>query len=131
MPKDMNSPVVPGSGWRSVLIVTWFAVFACMLAIAVSSKTIGRPVWWLGPSTRPTPIVAVAIPIVLVFAPLATAMRAPRHSVRTSLTCAVLLILNALPDAPDRIAVAVGAGTVGMAALLATIGVMVGQRQYR
>lgn len=126
-----HTPVLPGSGWRSVLIVTWFAVFACMLAIAVSSRTIGRPVWWLGPSTRPAPLAAVAIPIVLVFAPLATAMRAPRHCVRTSLVCAILLIVNALPDVPDRFAVAIGAGTVGAAALLATIGVMVGQRQYR
>jgi len=119
------------SGWRTVLLVTWVGTFACMLAVAVSSRTIGRPIWWLGPSTSPAPLLFVAVPIVLVLAPLAAVMRRPAFAARVSLVSSVLLLLSGVPDAPDRMAIAVATWTVGGAALLATIAVMVGARQYR
>ena len=131
MRKDGSTGPAPGSGWRSVVVITWSAVFACVLAVAVSSRTIGRPVWWLGPSTDPAPYVWLAVPIVLVFAPLAAAFRAPRHCVRVSLASSVGLLLTAVPDLADKSAVATAVGTVGFAALLASVGVMLGQRQYR
>ena len=131
MARDEQTPRIPGSGWRSVLIVTWFAVFACVLAVAVSSRTIGRPVWWLGPTTNHAPWIFLAVPIVIVFAPLAAAMKYPRHGIRASLVCSLGLIATAVPDAGDKRAVAIAVATVGGAALLATIGVMTGGRQYR
>lgn len=131
MALDVRTSRAPGSGWRSVLIITWFAVFACVLAVAVSSRTIGRPVWWLGPSTNHSPWVFLAVPVVIVFAPLAAAMRWPRRAIRASLVCSLALVATAVPDAGDKRAVAIAVATVGGAALLATIGVMVGERQYR
>jgi hypothetical protein len=119
------------SGWRTVLMVTWVGTFACMLAVAVSSRTIGRPIWWLGPSTSPAPLVFVAVPVVLVLAPLAAVMRRPAISTRVSLVASVLLLATGIPDAFDRMAIAVATWTVSGAALLATIAVMVGERQYR
>ncbi|MEY4080050.1 MAG: hypothetical protein RL430_480 [Actinomycetota bacterium] len=119
------------SGWRTVLMVTWVGTFACMLAVAVSSRTIGRPIWWLGPSTSPAPLVFVAVPVVLVLAPLAAVMRRPAIATRVSLVASVLLLATGIPDAFDRMAIAVATWTVSGAALLATIAVMVGERQYR
>ncbi|MEY4031707.1 MAG: hypothetical protein RL573_619 [Actinomycetota bacterium] len=119
------------SGWRTVLMVTWVGTFACMLAVAVSSRTIGRPIWWLGPSTSPAPLVFVAVPVVLVLAPLAAVMRRPAIATRVSLVASLLLLATGIPDAFDRMAIAVATWTVSGAALLATIAVMVGERQYR
>ena len=119
------------SGWRTVLMVTWVGTFACMLAVAVSSRIIGRPIWWLGPSTSPAPLVFVAVPVVLVLAPLAAVMRRPAIATRVSLVASVLLLATGIPDAFDRMAIAVATWTVSGAALLATIAVMVGERQYR
>ena len=119
------------SGWRTVLMVTWVGTFACMLAVAVSSRTIGRPSWWLGPSTSPAPLVFVAVPVVLVLAPLAAVMRRPAIATRVSLVASLLLLATGIPDAFDRMAIAVATWTVSGAALLATIAVMVGERQYR
>ncbi|MEY4392672.1 MAG: hypothetical protein RLZZ544_1381 [Actinomycetota bacterium] len=119
------------NGWRTVLLVTWVGTFACMLAVAVSSRTIGRPIWWLGPSTSPAPLVFVAVPIVVVFAPLAAVMRRPGIATRVSLVSSVLLLATGIPDAFDRMAIAAATWTVSGAALLATIAVMVGERQYR
>ena len=119
------------NGWRTVLMVTWVGTFACMLAVAVSSRTIGRPIWWLGPSTSPAPLVFVAVPVVLVLAPLAAVMRRPAIATRVSLVASVLLLATGIPDAFDRMAIAVATWTVSGAALLATIAVMVGERQYR
>lgn len=118
-------------GWRNVLLVTWVAVFAGLLAVAVSSRTIGRPVWWLGPGSDPAPVVFVAVPVVLVFLPLAAAMRLPGRAVSVSLACAVGLLASGIPDTGDRLAVAIATWTVSGAALLATVAVMVGARQYR
>ncbi|NBU37504.1 MAG: hypothetical protein EBS32_04610 [Actinobacteria bacterium] len=112
-------------------MVTWVGTFACMLAVAVSSRTIGRPIWWLGPSTSPAPLVFVAVPVVLVLAPLAAVMRRPAIATRVSLVASVLLLATGIPDAFDRMAIAVATWTVSGAALLATIAVMVGERQYR
>ncbi|NBU15612.1 MAG: hypothetical protein EBS48_01120 [Actinobacteria bacterium] len=121
----------PGNGWRNAILVTWVGVFACTLAVAVSSRTIGRPVWWLGPGSDPAPVFFLAVPVVIVLLPLAAAVRAPRLAVRFSLLCSVLLALAGVPDAGDRIAVAIATWTVAGTALLATIAVMVGARQYR
>ena len=119
------------SGWRTVLLVTWVGTFACMLAVAVSSRTIGRPVWWLGPSTSPAPLVFVAVPVLVVFAPLAAVMRRPAVASKVSLVSSVLLLATGVPDAFDRMAIASATWTVAGAALIATIAVMVGERQYR
>lgn len=126
-----NRPAAPGNGWRNTLLVTWVGVFACTLAVAVSSRTIGRPVWWLGPGSDPAPVVFLAVPVAIVLLPLAAAVRAPRLATRVSLLCSLLLALAGVPDAGDRIAIAVATWTVAGTALLATIAVMVGARQYR
>ena len=131
MRKDVLARSGVSAGWRSVIIITWSAVFACVLAIAVSSRTIGRPVWWLGPTSSPAPVLSMAVPIILVFAPLAAAFRFPSRCVAVSFLCSVGLLLSALPDAGDKPAIAVAVATVGLAALLSTVGVMTGQRQYR
>ena len=131
MRKDVLARPGISGGWRSVIIITWSAVFACVLAVAVSSRTIGRPVWWLGPTSSPAPVFFVAVPVVLVFAPLAAAFRFPSRSVAVSFLCSLGLLLSALPDAGDKPSIAIAVATVGVAALLSTVGVMLGQRQYR
>ena len=124
-------PLALPQGWRSVLIVTWLLAFAGTLAVAVSSRTVGRPVWWLGPSAAPAPAAAMLVPVATVLLPLVAAVRWWRQAPTVSLACSFLLIAVAVPDAPDRLAVAVGSWTVGAAVLLTNIGVMVGMRQYR
>jgi hypothetical protein len=128
-----NSAGGPGlaDGWRNVLLVTWVGAFAGMIAVAVSSRTIGRPVWWLGSGSDPAPVLFLAVPVALVFLPLAAAMRLPRRAVSVSLACSLALLATGIPDAGDRLAVAVATWTVAGAALLATVAVMVGARQYR
>jgi hypothetical protein len=58
-------------------------------------------------------------------------MRLPRRAVSVSLACSLALLATGIPDAGDRLAVAVATWTVAGAALLATVAVMVGARQYR
>jgi hypothetical protein len=71
------------------------------------------------------------VPVATVLVPLVAAVRSWRRAPSVSILCSLLLIAVAVPDAPDRLAVAVGAWTVGAAVLLTNIGVMVGMRQYR
>ena len=118
-------------GWRSVLIITWIAAFACTLAVAVSSRTVGRPVWWLGPGSDPAPAVAILVPVAIVFAPLLAAFRSWHRAPGLSMVCSLLLIALGVPDAPERLSVAVAMWAVAAAVLVTNIGVLVGRRQYR
>jgi len=118
-------------GWRSVLIVTWLLAFACTLAVAVSSRTVGRPVWWLGPVSDPAPSVAIVVPVAIVFAPLLAAFRSWHRAPGLSVVCSLLLMAIGIPDTADRLSVAIAMWTVGGAVLVTNIGVTVGRRQYR
>lgn len=128
MPRSVG---LPANGLRHVLVITWSLAFACMLAVAVSSRTVGRPVWWLGPTTDPAPVVALLVPIVVIATPVTAALRSWREPVLVSTVCSLLLALTALPDAPDRMSLAIATWTVALATLLANIGVMVARRHYR
>lgn len=118
-------------GWRTVSLLTWVGVFAALLCVAVSSRTIGRPIWWLGPSGDPAPIYFLAVPIVVTVAPIIVTMRRPHHIVRTSFVCAIALFLTALPDFSDSPGIAWAVSVIALAALLETIAVLMVTRQYR
>lgn len=118
-------------GWRSVALVTWLLVFGSMTAIAVSSRTIGRSIWWLGPSVDPAPIVAVAVPMGICLVPLWALVRRPASSGRIGIACSILLAITALPDLDNSPGVAAAVLAVSFAALLSTGAVAIATRHYR
>ncbi len=60
----------PSDGWRMVSFLTWIGVLAAVLAVTISSRTIGRSIWWLGPSSNPAPVFYLLIPIIIIGTPL-------------------------------------------------------------
>ncbi len=63
-----DSRRVLASGWAVVGTATWVATLFAIVAIAISSRTISRPPWWLGPSTDPaTPFALIILAIVITF----------------------------------------------------------------
>lgn len=122
---------IPSSGWRTVSFVSWIAVLAALIAIAISSRTIGRPVWWLGTRFHPAPAVFMLIPLSLVVTPLVATWRAPDIMVRTSLICSLLLAATAIPDVADSPATALGVIVVALASFLSSIAQVLVARKYR
>lgn len=102
-----------------------------MTAIAVSSRTIGRSIWWLGPSVDPAPLVFVVVPVGLILLPLWAAMRRPSLVARVGLACSMALAVTALPDVSDSPGVAAAVLVVSVAAMLSSGAVALVVRHYR
>lgn len=133
-PPTVNStpmPTLPTHGWRTVCFITWIATLAALIAVAISSRTIGQPVWWLGSRVDPAPPLLMLIPLSLIVVPLVATWRAPQSMVRAGLLCSVLLTATALPDIRNSIAIAMAVGVVGFASFLASIAQLMVMRKYR
>lgn len=120
-----------GDGWRTVAYVTWALVFAATTAVAVSSRTIGRSVWWLGPPSDPAPWWWLAVPVGLVVVPVVAVARRHRRTGQIGVACSLGLGLVALVDLSDSPAVATACAIVATASVLGNLAVWVGLRQYR
>lgn len=125
------SPVLPSHGWRTVSIITWVATLAALIAVAISSRTIGQPVWWLGSRVDPAPALLMLVPLTLIVVPLVATWRTPSAMVRTSLICSALLCATAIPDISNSAAIAIAVFIVGFASFLASIAQLMVMRKYR
>jgi len=123
--------VPPTTGWRTVSFVSWIAVLAALIAVAISSRTIGRPVWWLGSRFHPAPAIFMLVPLSVIVTPLVATWRAPEIMVRTSIICSLLLGATAIPDVSDSPATALGIVVVALASFLSSIAQVLVARKYR
>ena len=126
-----NPGLRAGSGWRVVAHITSALVLAGTAAVAVSSRTIGRPTWWLGPSSDPASPLWIAVPVALVGLPVLFHALGNRRAPAVSVACSVGLLISAAGDAGDSTAVAVAFAVVAVAGILAHGAVWLGLRQYR
>ena len=121
----------PSDGWRTVAFIRWIGVLASVLAVTISSRTIGRSIWWLGPTSNPAPIFYLLIPILIIGTPLFVTMRRPERIVRVGLTGSVALLISAMPDLSSNPAIAIAIITIGLAALASSIALLLVLRKYR
>ena len=61
--------------WRTVAVVSWLLVFFAIIAIAVTSRNIGKPTWWLGPESNPSFMLLWALPFVAPIASIIAAIK--------------------------------------------------------
>ena len=122
---------LPSDGWRTVSTITWAGVFGALLAVAISSRTIGRPIWWLGPSSTPASPFLITIPLAIVLLPLVATLRYPRHMTTVSWVCSLALIATGIAELASNPAVSLAVVIIGIAALTESIAVVVVMRQYR
>lgn len=118
-------------GWRTVAFITWILAGASTIAIAVTSRTIGRSTWWLGPESNPSPIIFIVLPLLTVAAPLYCASRKPTVLPTLSVVCSGALALSALFDLSSSPAVAIAYEVVALATLSVSIALVAVARQYR
>ena len=133
---DFDTPpepieVLPSDGWRTVSTITWAGVFGALLAVAISSRTIGRPIWWLGPSSAPASPFFITIPLAIVLLPLVATLRYPRHMTTASWVCSLALVATGIAELTSNPAISLAVVVIGIAALMESIAVVVVMRQYR
>lgn len=122
---------LPSHGWRTISFITWVATLAAVVAVAISSRTIGQPVWWLGSRAEPAPALFMLVPLSLIVIPLVATWRAPIIMVRTSIICSLLLVATSLPDFGTSVAIALAVCTIGGCSFLASIAQLLVTRKYR
>jgi hypothetical protein len=130
-PPSAPTQAEPGSGWQTVSAVTWIAVLSSLIAVTISSRTIGRPVWWIGPTVDPAPAYLMLIPIACVVIPLVATIRLPRRMAMIGCICSLLLMATAIPDFTASPAIAIAIFVIGIAALAESIALVLVTRHYR
>lgn len=130
-PPSAPIQAAPGSGWQTVSVVTWIAVLSSLIAVTISSRTIGRPVWWIGPTVEPAPAYYMLVPIACVVVPLVATIRLPTRMALISCICSLLLMATAIPDINASPALATAVFVIGIAALTESIALVLVTRHYR
>ena len=77
--------------WRTVAVVSWLLVFFAIIAVAVTSRNIGKPTWWLGPQSNPSIILLWALPFVAPIASIIAAIKFGRVASYVGFGSALLL----------------------------------------
>ena len=118
-------------GWRTVAFITWVLTAASVIAIAITSRTVGRPIWWLGPESDPASPLFILLPLITVAVPLYAAGRKPEILPLTGLISSGVLLLSSALDISSSPAVAVAVAIVSVATLSVSIALAAVARQYR
>lgn len=92
-----------------------------LVAVAVSSRTVGKPPWWLGPSTSPAPVVFALVPVALVGGAFVATWWSARLAPTVGVLCALGLGAVAAPDLSASPGVAAVQGAIALAMLLVSV----------
>jgi hypothetical protein len=107
--------------WRALATISWVGMLVCQLAVAITSRNIGKATWWLGPESNPQMPVVWALPFLITVAALVATQRPGRLSIVVHLVCVVLLVVVAALDVRDTPGVATVEFVVAFVALLITV----------
>ena len=77
--------------WRRLATASWVGVLFCQVAVAVTSRNIGKSAWWLGPESNPTFPLVWAVPFLITVAALVATQRIRKYTIFIHLACVVLL----------------------------------------
>ena len=92
--------------WRTLATISWVGVLLCQIAVAVTSRNIGKSAWWLGPESNPRFPLIWAIPFVIIVAALVATQRVGKFTIVIHLVCAALLTAVATGDVANSPGVA-------------------------
>lgn len=84
--------------WRTLATISWVGVLLCQIAVAVTSRNIGKSAWWLGPESNPRFPLIWTIPFVIIVAALAATQRVGKFTIVVHLACTALLAAVATGD---------------------------------
>lgn len=135
---ELEPPQLPQSrqgelsdGWRTVAFITWVLTAAGIIAVAITSRTVGRPIWWLGSESDPASPLFILLPVVAVAVPLYAAGRKPEILTRAGLISSSALVISSTFDIASSPGVAAGVAIVSTATLSVSIALWAVARQYR
>lgn len=100
---------------------SWVAALMSLVAVAVSSRTVGKPPWWLGPGTSPAPVVFTLVPVALVAVAFVAAWWSHRSAPLVGSISALALGVTAAADVSASPGVAAVEGAIAAAMLAVSV----------
>lgn len=113
--------------WRSVTALSWLVLGLAILALAISSRTLGKPAWWLGPESQPQFFLLWATPFVPPLASIIASLRFSRWATLVSFVSSLALAVVAVFDLQNSPGIAAGEFVLAGAGLLITIASLAGR----
>lgn len=104
--------------WRRLATISWVGILLCQVAVAVTSRNIGKAAWWLRPESNPRFPLVWTIPFLVVVAALVATQRPRKYTIVVHLACVGLLAAVATGDLQDSPGVAALQYGVAVIALL-------------
>jgi hypothetical protein len=103
---DAVSATTNNRTWRTLATISWVGILLCQVAVAVTSRNVGKSAWWLGPESNPQFPLVWAIPFLITIAALIAIQRPRRYTIVVHLVCVVLLAAVATGDVQNSPGVA-------------------------
>ncbi len=113
--------------WRTVAVVSWLLVFFAIMAVAVTSRKIGKPTWWLGPESNPSFILLWALPFVAPIASIIAAIKFGRIASFVGFGSALFLGAIGIADINGTPGVALIECTIAISSALIAIATFAGR----
>jgi hypothetical protein len=111
----------PARPWRALATASWVGILLCQVAVAVTSRNIGKSAWWLGPESNPQFPLVWAAPFVVTVVALVVAQWPRKFTVVIHLACVALLAAIATGDLEGSPGVAVLQYGIAFIALLVSL----------
>ena len=115
------------NAWRTVAVVSWLLVFFAIMAVAVTSRNIGKPTWWLGPQSDPSFVLLWALPFVAPIASIIAALKFGSIASYVGFGSALLLGVIGVADINNTPGVALIECTIAIASALIAIATFAGR----
>lgn len=103
---DSVNGAIAQQPWRTLASVSWIGILLCQVAVAISSRNIGKSAWWLGPESNPQFPLIWALPFAITIAGLVATQRPRRYTKFIHLGCVLALVGVALGDVSNAHGVA-------------------------
>jgi len=113
--------------WRNVTALSWLVLGLALLALAISSRSLGKPAWWLGPESQPRFFLLWATPFVPPLASIVTSLRFSRWATPVSFVSALALAAVAVFDLQNSPGIAAGEFVLAGAGVLISIASLAGR----
>ena len=113
--------------WRTVTVVSWLLVLFAIIAVAVTSRNIGKPTWWLGPESNPSFILLWALPFVAPIASIIAAIKFGRIASFVGFGSALFLGAIGIADINNTPGVALIECTIAISSALIAIATFAGR----
>ena len=115
--------------WRTVTVVSWLLVLFAIIAVAVTSRNIGKPTWWLGPESNPSFILLWALPFVAPIASIIAAIKFGRIASFVGFGSALFLGAIGVADINNTPGVALIECTIAISSALIAIATFAGREK--